>query len=363
MADITANVDAWSSTEESNSPSGSTSIGTGLDDNLRAVQAGIKVWASRFPYSSGELLNGRVTAAVGSSALTLAIKGKDGNDPSSTNKVYAAFRSSTASSSDWNIREITSALSVVVSSGSTLGHASGIVQHLFVYLIDNAGTVELAVSNLPPDYPGTFAGVRLISTTAEGGAGAADSATGIYSTTARSNVPWICVAMCKSNQVTAGTWAAAPTQIDMAPFTIPTFPISVHRNGSNQTISNATDTKIQFGTELYDPDSVFDNATNYRYQPNVAGYYNVSETIAFSDLGDQTSLLAIIKVNGSSRFACRNRQSNGSNTTIGVSISGIVLLNGTSDYIEFYVHQDSGGDKTMDGGAALTYGTAARVGA
>lgn len=42
MADITASVASWSTTEASNAPSGGTTVGTGLDDNLRAVQAGVR---------------------------------------------------------------------------------------------------------------------------------------------------------------------------------------------------------------------------------------------------------------------------------------------------------------------------------
>lgn len=41
MADITASVVSWSTTESSNQPADSTTIGAGLDDNLRAIQAGI----------------------------------------------------------------------------------------------------------------------------------------------------------------------------------------------------------------------------------------------------------------------------------------------------------------------------------
>lgn len=41
MADITASVLAWSATEASNQPTGDTTIGAGLDDNLRAIQAGV----------------------------------------------------------------------------------------------------------------------------------------------------------------------------------------------------------------------------------------------------------------------------------------------------------------------------------
>ena len=38
MADVSATLAGWSSTTASNSPAGSTSIGTGLDDNLRELQ-------------------------------------------------------------------------------------------------------------------------------------------------------------------------------------------------------------------------------------------------------------------------------------------------------------------------------------
>jgi microcystin-dependent protein len=38
MADVSATLAAWSSTTASNNPSGATSVGTGLDDNLREIQ-------------------------------------------------------------------------------------------------------------------------------------------------------------------------------------------------------------------------------------------------------------------------------------------------------------------------------------
>jgi hypothetical protein len=340
MADISPNVDEWNATEASNSPSGATTIGTNLDDNLRAIQAGIKVWASRFPFDGGQLINGRVVASVADSALTLAIKGKDGNDPSPTNKVYAAFRSSTASSSDWNIREITAAISLVVPSGATLGHASGFLNHLFAYLIDNSGTVELAVSNLPPDYPGTFGGSRLVSSTSI--SDGADSATVIYSTTGRNNVPWICVAMCKSTQATAGTWATAISQIDMAPFSIPQN-IVVASRSTTQTIANATFTKLQLNVEVLDPYSVYDAATNFRFQPNVAGYYHVSFQSMFGTVVDQKNFDGLIYKNGSAYVGAEITTSGTAGGT-GNTVAAVVQMNGTSDYIEGYVFQNSGGN-------------------
>ena len=44
---------------------------------------------------------------------------------------------------------------------------------------------------------------------------------------------------------------------------------------SNQTISHATYTKINFDTEVYDTDGCYDNSTNYRFTPTTAGKYVV----------------------------------------------------------------------------------------
>jgi len=45
---------------------------------------------------------------------------------------------------------------------------------------------------------------------------------------------------------------------------------------SNQTLSSGTFTKIAFNIEEYDTTNAYDNTTNYRFQPTVAGYYYIS---------------------------------------------------------------------------------------
>ena len=42
---------------------------------------------------------------------------------------------------------------------------------------------------------------------------------------------------------------------------------------ANQTVSNATETKVQFNTELYDTGNAYDNSSNYRYTPQTSGKY------------------------------------------------------------------------------------------
>lgn len=160
------------------------------------------------------LIGGKITRAVGSSALTLALKTHAGNDPSATEPVLVIFPSVTSNLLDNAIvvRKITAALSFVFSSGSTGGQTSAVAGPIYGYLIDNAGVVEIAASSK------FFGGKSVQSTTAEGGAGAADTITTLYSTTARSNVACICVDRWKSTQTTAGTWASATGEVQRFPF-------------------------------------------------------------------------------------------------------------------------------------------------
>jgi len=141
-----------------------------------------------------------ITATVAANALTVTL-----------NPTTLDFRSSTLTSGTVVSRSVSAAISVTVSSGSTLGTVSGQQSRIVVLAIDNAGTVELAVVNIAGGNDLTETGV--ISTTAEGGSGAADSASTIYSTSARTNVAYRVVGYIESTQATAGTWATTPSTI------------------------------------------------------------------------------------------------------------------------------------------------------
>jgi hypothetical protein len=144
-----------------------------------------------------------VSATVGSNALTVTI-----------NPTTLDFRSATLTSGTPITRTISAAISMTVSSGSTLGTVNAVQSDIAILAIDNAGTVEVAVVNIAGGNELSETGV--ISTTAEGGAGAADSATVIYSTTARTNVAYRVVGLVRSTQATAGTWASTPTIVQGA---------------------------------------------------------------------------------------------------------------------------------------------------
>lgn len=69
MADIVTDPYAWNTTAGSNLPSGSTTIGGGLDDNLRAIQAGVKTAISGMTGVAG---TNTITATAGNVAAYTA---------------------------------------------------------------------------------------------------------------------------------------------------------------------------------------------------------------------------------------------------------------------------------------------------
>lgn len=159
-----------------------------------------------------------LSVAMAANAVTIALKGADGNDPSATNTVGIGFRHATLTTGQASKVQVAAATSVAISSGSTGGSVSAEASRVWIAAINNAGTVELAwsvrrsgTSVLPVDEG------NVISTTAEGGAGAADIAGTWYSTTARSNVPFTILGYFDSTQATAGTWASNPTNVVVNP--------------------------------------------------------------------------------------------------------------------------------------------------
>ena len=191
--------------------------------------------------SSIDIENLAIATSVGSSALTIALKTKAGSDATALDPVNVAMRDITLTSGTYNIRTVISALSLVISSGSTLGQVNGQPSTIFVYLIDNAGTLELAASH------SLFREDTLATTTAEGGAGAADSATVMYSATARTGVPFRLIGKIINTQTTAGTWASAGTQIQIAPFAVskvPTFQKFTSGSGTYVTPAGCTYLKV-----------------------------------------------------------------------------------------------------------------------
>lgn len=156
------------------------------------------------------LYNISLVPSVAGNALTMKVTSRDGSTALATgNPATISQRSATLSSGIFNSRNITGDITLVISSGSTLGHANNTAGYIYWYLIDNAGTQELAASTKD------FGRQGIVTTTAEGGAGAADIATTMYSATARTSVPFRQIGRTIDTQTTAGTWTAVPTTVEV----------------------------------------------------------------------------------------------------------------------------------------------------
>jgi hypothetical protein len=111
-------------------------------------------------------------------------------------------------------------------------------------------------------------------------------------------------------------------------------------NSSTQTLSSATYTKIQFQTEEFDTANCFDNSTNYRFTPNVAGYYQIGGGI--SSASSATGIIVNLYKNGSShRLLYFNGFGDFSRSNGGFG-SALVYMNGSTDYVELYGYFTTG---------------------
>lgn len=111
---------------------------------------------------------------------------------------------------------------------------------------------------------------------------------------------------------------------------------SAYKSGSNQSLTGNTYTKITFDTEEFDTNSAYDNTTNYRFTPQVAGYYQISSKVELSGSGSSRNLIAIYK-NGAI-FKVGTDLGGLSPSTLGATISTVIYLNGSTDYVEIYCY-------------------------
>ena len=88
------------------------------------------------------------------------------------------------------------------------------------------------------------------------------------------------------------------SDIDVAGNVVTDAPAFRATLSADQSISSATITKIQLNSESFDTHSLYDNATNYRFTPDVAGYYQVNGSMRCEGTSVTQQILYLYK-NGS----------------------------------------------------------------
>jgi len=128
---------------------------------------------------------------------------------------------------------------------------------------------------------------------------------------------------------------------------------------TSQAIPNNTFTKVEIDTETFDTDGNYD-ITNYRFTPQTAGKYFFTTTIRMTAISAINNYQVFLYKNGSlnSRFA--NGGTHAANPSN--SVSDILTMNGSTDYVEVFVYQSYGSDRNIFNGTANTYFSGYRIG-
>ena len=110
-----------------------------------------------------------------------------------------------------------------------------------------------------------------------------------------------------------------------------------------QTLTAAAFNKISLQTEQFDTNNNFDNATNYRFLPTVAGYYLINANIYIQSNTTMTRVIGSIYKNGSTIGRFFDNTGTFGTSPIYASGGALIYFNGSTDYVELYAYVDGTG--------------------
>jgi hypothetical protein len=121
---------------------------------------------------------------------------------------------------------------------------------------------------------------------------------------------------------------------------------SYYADGTAQTFSAATYTKVLFQTLEFDTASAVSSS---RFTPQVAGYYQINAQILMPGLAGSSCLIAVYK-NGAD-FKEGARIAIAAAASGAPVVSALLYCNGSTDYLEIYAQQASATSQNLIGGA------------
>lgn len=176
-----------------------------------------------------------LSSSVSGNALTVNIMTGDGDTPSATNFPLIPFRDATITKGNYNVRSVVVTTSVVLPASGTLGFGNNEAGRIYIYALDNTGTVEAALGR-----KGNFDEGQLHDTVAISAGSNLD--TYLYSTTARTNVPIRLIGYIEiTTGSTAGNWSNSPARLQ-------NYGPGVRRTGEVVRIFTTTSSALHSGT-------------------------------------------------------------------------------------------------------------------
>jgi hypothetical protein len=155
--------------------------------------------------------------------------------------------------------------------------------------------------------------------------------------------------------VAGGLPDATVTQAELATGVGGTGPAFSAYLGTAQIITTDVFTKLAINTEVFDTANAF-NTGNYRFTPQVTGYYQINAIVYGSATVSMIALYSALYKNGS-LYQYGGIQ----NLTVGSSgqamtLNTLVYMNGTTDYVELYgLISGSGTCTYLSAGSSVNY--------
>lgn len=154
----------------------------------------------------------------------------------------------------------------------------------------------------------------------------------------------------QNNASVANTLTVSGVPVPVSPQAFSAF-----RSTSAQTISSGTWTRVQLNGEDFDSNGVFDNATNFRFQPTVAGYYQFSGRVVGSASSGGTVAISALYKNGTLNVSGSTYLPPSGSSGMTSVVSGLVYLNGTTDFVELWINMTGAGSITVSAGQGSTF--------
>jgi len=299
------------------------------------------------------LENITISASVSANALTIAYKDAAGNNCSSTSPSFVTFGDKPITSGLPIIRSITAALAITIPSGATLGCRNATYSEVYVYLLDDAGTIDIGVCRikLPEDILWSSAAIST----------SADDSYNLYSVTGRTAVRIKCIGLVGFTQATAGVYATAPSKVSSN--ILPQTNIGCFVNSdAGTTYTNNTNSSVVLEDIVQDPLSLWDSSNEFTAP--LDGFYQASSVISFAATtqfnGTSESIEFSIQSNAVSR--CLNEFCPTSSSNVkSMVIAGAVYAN-RLEKIRFRVTQVSGADLNVSTSANRNFGSISYIG-
>lgn len=117
-----------------------------------------------------------------------------------------------------------------------------------------------------------------------------------------------------------------------------------------QSIPADTITLVTIDTDTFDPANITD-LTNRRITPTLAGYYQVNGQVAVNNLPNTAYLVGYIYKTGSeAAIGAISVNSSGTTARVASSVSDVVYLNGSTDYVDLRIYVSIGASLQASGG-------------